>query len=133
MEEPVYTLPVAGSLRMYQTVSILLVCTPPFNGLTLERLDIPGKKLEKIADIPDAVSYPNWANGGLSVYLSRSVNGIINIWEFSLADHAFRQITNGTGPGLGCDGRPKRKGRLLCERQKSGNPHTVSLRVKTIL
>jgi serine/threonine protein kinase len=120
MEEPVYTLPVAGSLRMYPDGQHLLVCTPPFNGLTLERLDIPGKKLEKIADIPDAVSYPNWANGGLSVYLSRSVNGIINIWEFSLADHAFRQITNGTGPDLDATADPNGKGVYFVSGRKAG-------------
>jgi len=120
MEEPVYTLPVAGSLRMYPDGQHLMVCTPPLNGLTLERLDIPGKKLEKIADIPDAVSYPNWANGGLSVYLSRSVNGIINIWEFSLADHAFRQITNGTGPDLDATADPNGKGIYFVSGRKAG-------------
>ena len=34
MEEPVYTLPLAGSLRMYPDGQHLLVCTPPSNGLT---------------------------------------------------------------------------------------------------
>lgn len=96
------------------------MCTPPSNGLTLERLDIPGKRLEKIADIPDAVSYPHWANGGLSVYLSRSVNGIINIWEFSLADHAFRQITNGTGPDLNATADPNGKGVYFVSGRKAG-------------
>ena len=120
MEEPVYTLPLAGSLRMYPDGQHLLVCTPPSNGLTIERLDIPGKKLEKIADIPDAVSYPNWANAGLSVYLSRRVNGIINIWEFSLTDHAFRQITNGTGPDLNATADPNGKGVYFVSGRKAG-------------
>ena len=120
MEEPVYTLPLAGSLRMYPDGQHLLVCTPPSNGLIIERLDIPGKKLEKIADIPDAVSYPNWANAGLSVYLSRRVNGIINIWEFSLTDHAFRQITNGTGPDLNATADPNGKGVYFVSGRKAG-------------
>ena len=119
-EEPVYTLPLAGSLRMYPDGQHLLVCTPPSNGLTIERLDILGKKLEKIADIPDAVSYPNWANAGLSVYLSRRVNGIINIWEFSLTDHAFRQVTNGTGPDLNASADPNGKGVYFVSGRKAG-------------
>ena len=120
MEEPVYTLPVAGSLRMYPDGQHVLVCTPPLNGLTLERLDISGKKLEKIADIPDAVSYPNWADAGLSVYLSRRVNGIINIWEFSLADHSLKQITNGTGPDLDATADPNGKGVYFVSGRKAG-------------
>jgi Tol biopolymer transport system component len=120
MEEPVYTLPLAGSLRMYPDGQHLLVCTPPLNGITIERLDIPGKKLEKIADVTDAVSYPNWANAGLSVYLSRRVNGIINIWEFSLTDHAFRQITNGTGPDLNASADPNGKGVYFVSGRKAG-------------
>lgn len=120
MEDPVYTLPGVGNLRMYPDGRHLLLCAPLSQGLTLERLDIPGKKLERIADLPDAVSCPNWADAGLSVYLSRSLNGIINVWEFSLADHAFRQITNGTGPDLNATADPNGKGVYFVSGRKTG-------------
>jgi len=119
-EEAVYTLPASGSLRMYPDGQHLLVCTRPSNVLTLERLDIAGKKLEKIADVPDAVSSASWANAGLSVYLSRSVNGIVNIWEFSLADHSLKQITNGTGPDLNATADPNGKGVYFVSGRKAG-------------
>ena len=120
MEEPVYTLPVAGSLRMYPDIQHLLVCTKVSNGIRLEQLDIVGKKLDKIADLPDAVSCPNWATAGQSLYLSRSVNGIINVWEFSLADHSFKQITNGTGPDLDATADPTGKGVYFVSGRKAG-------------
>jgi serine/threonine protein kinase/Tol biopolymer transport system component len=109
-EEPVYSLPGSGNLRMYPDGQHLLVCTLAANALTLARLDLAGKKLEKIADVPDAVSSANWAIAGQSVYLSRKVNGIVNIWEFSLADHSLKQITNGIGPDLDATADPNGKG-----------------------
>ena len=120
VEEPVYTLPAGGSLRIYPDGQHLLVCTRPSNVLTLERLDIADKKLDKIADLPDAVSCPNWAVAGQSLYLSRGVNGIINVWEFSLADHSFKQITNGTGPDLDATADPNGKGVYFVSGRKAG-------------
>lgn len=120
MEEPVYTLPAAGSLRMYPDGQHLLVCTRPSDVLTLQRLDIADKKLDKIADLPDAVSCPNWAVAGQSVYVSRSVNGIINVWEFSLPDLSFQQITNGTGPDFYATADPTGKGVYFVSGRKAG-------------
>jgi Tol biopolymer transport system component len=109
-EETIYTLPAFGSLRMYPDGQHLLVCTLVSKSLKLERLDIAGKKLEQIADLPDAMSSARWATAGQSVYLSRKVNGIINVWEFSLRDHSLKQITNGTGPDLNATADSNGKG-----------------------
>jgi serine/threonine protein kinase len=109
-EEPVFTLPTSASLRMYPDGQHLLVGTLVSNALKLERLDIGRKKLEPIANVPDAASSANWAVAGQSVFLSRKVNGIVNIWQFSLADHSFKQVTNGTGPDLNATADPNGKG-----------------------
>jgi serine/threonine protein kinase/Tol biopolymer transport system component len=119
-EEPIYILPEHGNLRMYPDGQHLLVCAVGSNGLTLERLDIAGRKLEKFADVADAVSSANWATPGQSVYLSRKVNGIVNIWEFSLQDHSFRQITNGTGPDLTPTADPNGKGVYFVSGRSAG-------------
>jgi len=120
VEEAIYTLPVSESLRMYPDGQHLLVCTRHSNGLTLERFDIAGNQLDKIADLPDAVSCPNWAVAGQSVYVSRSLNGIVNIWEFSLAGHSLKQITNGTGPDLDATVDPNGKGVYFVSGRKAG-------------
>src|ERR1700751_4320122 len=39
-----------------------------------------------------------WAEPGKSVLLSRTVNGLTNIWNYSLQDRSLTQITFGTGP-----------------------------------
>jgi Tol biopolymer transport system component len=39
-----------------------------------------------------------WAEPGNSVLLSRSVNGLTNIWNYSLKEQSLTQMTFGTGP-----------------------------------
>ena len=108
--EPVYTLSAYATLRMYPDGQHLLVCSLDSKVLKLDRLDVATRKLDKIAEVPDAVSIPNWATAGQSVYLSREVNGIINIWEFSLEDHSLKQMTDGTGPDFNPAADPNGKG-----------------------
>jgi serine/threonine protein kinase len=46
------------------------------------------------ANLLDAV----WAEPGKSLLVSRTVNGLTNIWKYGLTDKAFTQVTSGTGP-----------------------------------
>ena len=39
-----------------------------------------------------------WAEPGKTVLFSRTVNGLTNIWKYSLQDRSLTQITSGTGP-----------------------------------
>jgi len=39
-----------------------------------------------------------WAEPGKTVLFSRTVNGLTNIWNYSLKDRSLTQITSGTGP-----------------------------------
>ena len=109
-EEAVYTLPSFRGLRVYPDGQHLLVSTLHSGVLTLERLDIGSRKLEKLADVPDADSGASWAMPGDSVYLNRKLRGIVNIWEFSLQDHSLKQITFGTGPDRSPMADPNGKG-----------------------
>jgi serine/threonine protein kinase len=119
-EEPIYLLPAYGVLRVYPDGQHLLVSTIASNTLRLERLDVANKKLDKIAEVTDAVSRANWSVPGHSVYLSRKVNGIVNIWEFSLDDHSSRQITAGTGPDFSPTADPTGKGLYFISGKSAG-------------
>ncbi|HXJ88785.1 MAG TPA: WD40 repeat domain-containing serine/threonine protein kinase [Candidatus Binatia bacterium] len=110
-EEAIYTLPSLGGLQPYPDGRYLLVTNHNSGVLKLERLDIVARKLEKLAEIPDATSPgASWATPGQSVYLSRRSNGIVNIWEFSLLDHSLKQITSGAGPDFSPMADPNGKG-----------------------
>ena len=96
------------------------MCTRLSNSLKLDRIDLSARKLEKLAELPDSTSAATWATAGKSVYLSRRVNGIVNIWEYSLEDHSFKQITNGTGPDLSAMADPNGKGVYFVNGKSAG-------------
>jgi serine/threonine protein kinase/Tol biopolymer transport system component len=44
--------------------------------------------------------HAEWAEPGKTVLFSRTVNGLTNIWKYSLQDRSLTQITFGTGPDV---------------------------------
>ena len=119
-EEPVYALPELRSLRMYPDGRHLLISTRLSSAFELDRLDLASRKAEKIADLPDAIFSADWAVPGHSVYLSRKINGIVNIWQYSLDDHSLRQVTSGTGPDFSPMADPAGKGLYFISGKTSG-------------
>lgn len=86
------------SLRSYPDGKGLLISQSVNYGATsFQRLDLSSHRIERLGDLPDTSSYTSWATPGKSLYVSRKVNGITNIWEFSLQDHAVKQVTFGPG------------------------------------
>jgi serine/threonine protein kinase/Tol biopolymer transport system component len=62
-----------------------------------------------------------WAEPGNSVLFSRTVNGITNIWKYSLNDRSLTQITFGTGPDFSPMPDPGGKGIYYVNGQSSGS------------
>ncbi len=120
-EEPITTLPMVSTLSMYPDGQHLLVGSLRDGKQTLQRLDLSSKKLETLSDLPGGVSsVVSWSVPGNTVYLSRKVNGIVNIWEYSLEDHWFRQITSGTGPDRSPMADPDGKGVYFVNGKSAG-------------
>jgi Tol biopolymer transport system component/predicted Ser/Thr protein kinase len=78
----------------------LLVASVPLGGgprFRFYRINVTSHQAVDLGDVagnPDAV----WAEPGKSVLLSRTVNGLTNIWKYNLNDKSLAQITFGTGP-----------------------------------
>jgi hypothetical protein len=90
-EELIYTLPKSGILKSYPDGQHLLIVTNELGtAVSLLRLDLADRRLEKLADLPDISVSVAWAIPGKTLYVSRQVNGISNIWEYSLDDRSFR-------------------------------------------
>ena len=66
--------------------------------------------------VPDIV----WADPGNSILLSRTVNGLTNIWKYDLNDRNFTQITLGTGPDYSPMPDPGGKGIYYVNGKSSG-------------
>ena len=61
-----------------------------------------------------------WAEPGKSVLFSRTINGLTNIWNYSLQDRSLTQITFGTGPDYLSDAGPRGKGIYYVNGKSSG-------------
>jgi serine/threonine protein kinase/Tol biopolymer transport system component len=61
-----------------------------------------------------------WAEPGKTVLLSRTVNGLTNIWKYSLQDRSMTQITFGTGPDFSPMTDPGGKGIYYVNGKSSG-------------
>jgi Tol biopolymer transport system component len=61
-----------------------------------------------------------WAEPGNTLLLSRTVNGLTNIWKYSLQDRSLTQITFGAGPDFSPMPDPGGKGIYLVNGKSSG-------------
>ena len=69
----------------------------------LLRIDLASHGVAELGEIPadrDERENPNivWAELRNSILFSRTVNGLTNIWKYTLRDRSLTQITFGTGP-----------------------------------
>jgi Tol biopolymer transport system component len=104
-EELICTLPLGKFprviLKTYPDGKGLLIITASSRNsakTSFHRLDLSTGKLENLGELSDTSAFASWAIPGKSLYVSRKVNGITNLWEFSLEDHSLKQITSGPGP-----------------------------------
>jgi Tol biopolymer transport system component len=61
-----------------------------------------------------------WAEPGISVLFSRAVNGLTNIWKYSLQDRSLTQVTFGPGPDYSPATDPRGKGIYYVNGRPSG-------------
>jgi serine/threonine protein kinase len=102
-EESLFNVPVSSfyrfDLKTYPDGKSLLLTSSAGSGKTsFQRLDLSTHQIENLGDLPDTSQFTSWAAPGKSLYVSRKINGITNLWEFSLEDHSLKQITFGPGP-----------------------------------
>ena len=102
-EESLFNVPVSSfyrfDLKTYPDGKSLLLTSSAGSGKTsFQRLDLSTHQIENLGDLPDTSQFTSWAVPGKSLYVSRKINGITNLWEFSLEDHSLHQITFGPGP-----------------------------------
>ena len=84
-------------------------------------------------DLGDVAGLPNvdWAEGGKSVYFSRTISGLTNIWKLNLKDKSLTQVTFGTGPDEAPMPDPAGKGLYLVNGKSSGFLTAYNVNSKT--
>ena len=71
-----------------------------------------------------------WAEPGKTVLFSRTVNGLTNIWKYSLSDRNLTQITSGTGPDFSPMPDPGGRGIYYVNGKSSGSLTTYYVHSK---
>jgi serine/threonine protein kinase len=89
-------------------------------AIVVEKLDVATRNSAKVGEIPDALGSASWSEPGKTLYVSRIVKGIRNLWEYSLADGSLKQITFGPGPDRSPLGDPAGKGVYFVNGRSSG-------------
>jgi serine/threonine protein kinase len=67
-------------------------------NIRIIRINVTNHQAVDSAEVPSDAADCVWAEPGKSVFISRTVNGLKNIWKYSLQDRSLTQITSGTGP-----------------------------------
>jgi serine/threonine protein kinase/Tol biopolymer transport system component len=106
--------------------SLLAVALREFSpNAHIFRISLTSHKAEDFGEIPDlasGVQIPQivWAEPGKSILFRRTVNGLTNIWKYSLQDRSLVQITFGTGPDYSPMPDPAGKGIYYVNGKSSG-------------
>ena len=123
-EELIYTAPgstnLGFGLKAYPDGRSLLITFGTSSRMSFQRLDLSTHKIEDLADLPETSAHTSWAVPGKSLYVSRKVNGISNLWEFSLDDHSLKQVTFGPGPDSSPMSDPNGKGIYFINGRSAG-------------
>src|SRR5713226_4847305 len=111
------------SLLPFQTGKDLLVTAVARvsdEQIGLYKLNVPSRTAVELGALPGSVADLVWAEPGKTLLLSRNVNGLTNLWKYSLVDHAFTQVTSDPGPDRSPMPDPATKGIYYVNGKSSG-------------
>lgn len=66
----------------------------------LHRVNAATHASQKVGDLSGSPTGLVWEDSGKTLLCSRTVNGVTNIWEYSLSEGNQRPVTSGAGPDL---------------------------------
>ncbi len=89
---------------------------PNFRFYSIDVTNHKAVDLGEVSGNPEVV----WADPGKSVLFSRTINGLTNIWSYSLQGRSLTQITFGTGPDYSPMPDPGGKGIYYVNGKSSG-------------
>src|SRR5215472_514246 len=130
-EELVYN-PAGTALRFFPVLlfpggnDLLAVAQRAFSpNASIFRINLASHKaddLGEVSGITSGIRVPDvvWAEPGNSVLFSRPVNGLTNIWKYTLQDRSLTQITFGTGPDYSPMPEPGGRGIYYVNGKSSG-------------
>ena len=99
-------------------------------GVQVFVVDVEKKSVDDLLVIQGNPSDVVWQEPGKSVLVSRTLNGLTNIWKLDLADKALTQFTFGPGPDRSPMPDPNGKGLYLVNGKSTGYLTVYNTRTK---
>lgn len=88
--------------------------------IRLYKVNVPSGTAVGLGTLSGLVGDLVWAEPGKTLFLSRNVDGLINLWKYSLIDGGFTQVTSDPGPDLSPMRDPNTKGIYYVNSKPSG-------------
>jgi serine/threonine protein kinase/Tol biopolymer transport system component len=129
------TLPVTRILPYADGNHLLVLTADPVSsreGFRAHEFDIAKKTETDLDEVPGIAAGVVWAEQGNSILFSRTLNGLTNIWKYTLADKKLEQVTMGTGPDTWPMPDPGGKGLYFVNGKSSGFLTTYNTRTKQV-
>jgi serine/threonine protein kinase/Tol biopolymer transport system component len=102
---------------------LFVVCANGVSGLEQFHTYVVDMEKKTTQDLGEVKGEPRdvvWNEAGKNVLFSKTVNGLTNIWKFSLLDKLLTQVTFGTGPDAWPMPDPAGKGLYVVSGKSSG-------------
>jgi serine/threonine protein kinase len=103
----------------------------PQGAVRLYRWNLATRKATDIGDLSGSPRSVSWGDPGKTLLFHREVNGIINLWKYSLDDKTYSQLTSGPGPDYFAMNDPAGKGIFFVNGRDSGYLSVYDLHTKT--
>ncbi|MGA8735264.1 MAG: protein kinase [Terriglobales bacterium] len=103
----------------------------PQGTVRLYRWNLQTRKATNIGELSGSPTSINWGDPGKELLFHREVNGIINLWEYSLNHKTYAQLTSGPGPDYFAMKDPAGKGIFFVNGRDSGYLSVYDLHTKT--
>jgi len=126
-------LPIARILPLPDGIRLLVLTADSVSGIENFHAYMVDLSRRSHVDLGDVAGLPNvdWDEAGKSVYFSRTISGLTNIWKLNLKDKSLTQVTFGTGPDEAPMPDPTGKGLYLVSGKSSGFLTAYNVNSKT--
>jgi serine/threonine protein kinase/Tol biopolymer transport system component len=140
-EEELFTLrsaahPIQRILPFPDGERLLVLTADTVSGLEIFHayiVEIASRTENDLGELPGDVFQANWSEAGKSALFGRTVNGLTNIWKFTLQDKSLSQVTFGTGPDLWPMPDPAGKGLYIVNGKAAGMLTAYNAKTKQTL
>jgi serine/threonine protein kinase/Tol biopolymer transport system component len=128
---PLAILPFPGGGHLLVLTSTAIYSSLPSSFHAYD-LDLSARSTADMGEVPGNPFDAAWGEPGKNLLISRTVNGLTNIWKYSLKDKSLAEVTSGTGPDTSPLPDPGGKGIYFVNGKSTGVLTAYNVRTKQL-